>query len=261
MGERTSYEPGTFSWADLSTSDVEGAKRFYGDLFGWEIEDMPAGEGATYSMGRLRDRYVAAIAELRDEEKSQGIPPHWNNYVTVDDLEASTDRARQLGGNVLVEPFDVLEAGRMAVLQDPTGAVFMVWEPRDHIGAGLVNEPGCLTWNDLSTPDPDAAREFYGGLFGWRAEAVDAPGVDYSVWYNGDRTNGGMLRITEQMQGIPPNWMPYFAVESVEDTTRKIEAGGGKRVVGPSEVPYGRFVVATDPQSAHFAIFEGEFDD
>jgi predicted enzyme related to lactoylglutathione lyase len=261
MGERTRYDPGTFSWADLSTSDVEGAKRFYADLFGWEAEDMPAGEGITYSMCRLDGRNVAAIAEQREDEERHGIPPHWNNYVTVENLDARTEKARELGANVLAEPFDVLDAGRMTVLQDPTGATFMLWEPREHIGAGIVNEPGCLTWNDLSTPDPDAAREFYGALFGWRAAAIDAPGADYSVWYNGDRTNGGMLRITEQMQGVPPNWMPYFAVESVDETVQAIESGGGTRVAGPNEVPNGRFVVATDPQGAHFATFEGQFDD
>ncbi|MDQ4131039.1 MAG: VOC family protein [Actinomycetota bacterium] len=261
MGERARYEPGTFTWVDLSTSDAEGAKRFYGDLFGWEAEDMPAGDGAIYSMCRLRARYVAGISEQGEPETRRGMPPHWNNYVTVDDLEAATERARALGGNVLAEPFDVLDAGRMAVIQDPAGATFMLWQARRHIGAGLVNEPGCLTWNDLSTPDPDAAMDFYRGLFGWRAEAVDAPGADYWVWYNGERTNGGMLRITERMPGVPPNWMPYFAVDSVDEALGTVESGGGRRVAGPNEVPYGRFVVATDPQGAHFAVYEGEFDD
>ena len=261
MGERTSYKPGTFSWADLGTTDVEGAKRFYSDVFGWEPEDMPAGEGQIYTMCRLRGKYVSAIASQQEQEREMGIPPHWNSYVTVEKADDAAARARELGGNVLAEPFDVLTVGRMAVIQDPTGAVLCLWEPREHIGAELVNEPGAMTWNDLNTTDPDAAQEFYGGLFGWRTEKLDVPGLDYRIWFNGDRSNGGMAKLGEDMAGIPPHWVPYFASDDLGAARSKIEAGGGSVMVGPQEVPQGSFIGCTDPQSAAFFVFAGEFDD
>ena len=251
MGERTTYKPGTFSWADLGTTDVEGAKRFYTDVFGWEPEDMPAGEGMTYTMCRVRGKNVSAMSAQPEQEREMGIPPHWNNYVTVASVNETAGKARELGGNVLAEPFDVLTVGRMAVIQDPTGAVLCLWEPRESIGAELVNEPGAMTWNDLNTPDPDGAQEFYGGLFGWRAERMNGGGIDYWVWFNGDRSNGGMARLGEDMAGIPPHWVPYFASADLGGTRSKIEAGGGSVMIGPQEVP----------QGASFFTFAGEFDD
>src|SRR6185503_10813070 len=187
MGERTSHAPGTFSWVDLSTTDPRAAKSFYGDLFGWEFDDLPVGDGQTYSMCRVGGRAVCALSEQREE----GIPPHWNNYVTVDDLDARTAKAGELGGSVFAEPFDVLEAGRMSVVADPTGAIFCMWEPRNSIGAELVNVPGALTWNELATMDIGRAKEFYGALFDWRLEDMEGSEIPYTIILNGDRSNGG----------------------------------------------------------------------
>src|SRR3954466_4352156 len=153
MGERTSHAPGTFSWADLGTSDADGAKVFYGGLLGWEFEDMPVPEAPPYSMATIGGRTVAALYAMRDEQ----APPAWLSYVTVEDPEAIAVRATDLGGRVISEPFDVMEAGRMAVLQDPTGAVFAVWQPRANIGAELVNDVGALCLNQLNTSEPEAA--------------------------------------------------------------------------------------------------------
>ncbi len=139
MGERTVYPSGTFSWADLGTTDFAGAKTFYKELFGWELEDMPAGEGFVYSMARLDGKYVAAIYEQMEEQRAQGVPPNWLSYITVDDLEARTAEAERLGAGVLSPPFDVLDSGRMSLVSDPTGAVFSMWQPGNHIGAQLVN--------------------------------------------------------------------------------------------------------------------------
>lgn len=259
MGERSEHKPGTFSWADLATSDPDAAKGFYADLFGWSYEDMPVDGGGTYTMSTLDGATVSALSALRDEERSMGVPPHWNNYVTVDDVDTRVARAGELGGTVVVPPFDVMTAGRMAVVQDPTGGIFSMWEPRDHIGATRVNEPGCLTWNDLVSTDPAAAREFYGGLFGWRYEAMGEGAGEYWICFNGERTNGGLMKTPAE--GMPSVWYPYFAVEDVDAAKEKIEAGGGQAMVGPEEVPQGRFVVGADPQGAMFAVFEGEFDD
>jgi predicted enzyme related to lactoylglutathione lyase len=253
MGERTSHPHGTFSWVDLATTDPDGAKAFYGRLFGWEGEDMPAGEGMTYTMFSVRGRNVAAVAEQMEDERAAGIPPHWNNYVTVDDVDAVAGRVGELGGTVLAGPFEVLEAGRMAVIADPTGAVLSLWQPRKHIGAGLVNDAGSLTMNSLTTPDPERAAEFYEALLGWTV-ALDPV---YSSFKVGDRLNAGMQKDTETQ----PNWLPFFTVEDADEAAATVRDGGGRVLVEPSEVPAGRFAVFADPAGAAFAIFEGEVDD
>ncbi|HEX8053517.1 MAG TPA: VOC family protein, partial [Thermoleophilaceae bacterium] len=256
MGERTEYKPGTFSWAELATTDPDGAKGFYGGLFGWEAQDMPAGESGVYTMCSLRGSYVGAVMEQGEQEREMGIPPHWNNYVTVDDVDASTARASELGATVAAGPFDVMEAGRMSAIQDPTGAFLCLWQPRDHIGASLVNEPGCLTWNDLNTPDPDTAREFYEALFGWTYEKMDSDEADYWITWNGERTNGGLMRM--ETEGAPSFWIPYFAVEDVEAATEKATSSGGGKHKGPITVPVGRFSILHDPAGAVFAVYEGK---
>jgi predicted enzyme related to lactoylglutathione lyase len=261
MGERTSHSPGLFSWVDLATTDPAGAKSFYGGMFGWEFDDQPVGDGIVYTMCRLDGRAVCAISQQREDERAQGIPPHWNSYVTVDGVDACTAKAAELGGTVLVEPFDVMEAGRMSVVADPTGAVLSLWEPRQSIGAELVNVPGALTWNELGTKDVDTAKDFYAGLFGWRYEVIEGEGLQYTVIRNGDRTNGGIRAQTEQEAGVPPNWLAYFATASCDDTVASAQQSGGNTLVPPMSVPAGRFTVTSDPQGAVFATFEGEFDD
>jgi predicted enzyme related to lactoylglutathione lyase len=259
MGKRTEHAPGTFSWVDLSTTDAEGAKSFYADLFGWDLEDMPAGEGMTYTMARVDGDYAAALYEQMDEERSQGVPPHWNSYVTVDSVDEVASRTEELGGTVMMEPFDVLDVGRQTVIQDPTGAVLCAWEPRAMIGAGVVNVPGALTWNELHTGDIDAAISFYTDLFGWSTEAMDTKGGPaYHVIKNGERSNGGIMDV---QAGEPPNWLPYFHVSRLEDTISKAEAGGGGKLAGPMPMPSGRIAVLRDPQGAAFALWEGDVQD
>src|SRR5215216_4226630 len=172
MGERTSHAPGTISWTDLATNDQEAAKAFYGALFGWEFEDMPAGEGVVYSMAPLNGKYAAAVSPQQEAEAAQGVPPHWNIYVTVEDVDAAAGKVAEGGGQLFAEPFDVFDAGRMAVLADPTGAALCLWQPGRHIGAEIVNEPGAFTWADCATPDADTAQAFYSGLLGWRFEQL-----------------------------------------------------------------------------------------
>jgi uncharacterized protein len=260
MGERTSYEPGAFSWTDLATTDQEAAKAFYQPLFGWDCDDAPVGDGMYYSMMSIEGRAVAAVAQQPAAMREQGVPPVWNSYVTVEDAEATAARVAELGGTVMSKPFDVLEAGRMAVLQDPQGAVFMAWQPRASIGAELVNVPGALTMNQLNTSDPDAAIRFYSELFGWDVRAVDAPGVEFWGMYNEGTLNAGMMKQPPEGLGGPPHWLVYFAVESLEDTLRQVREGGGEVVVPTTGVDSGQFAVARDPQGAHFALFEGDLD-
>jgi predicted enzyme related to lactoylglutathione lyase len=255
MGERTSYAPGTFSWAELATSDGEAAKGFYATLFGWDYDDNPIGDGQVYSMARRDGRHVAA---LFDSEQ----PPHWNCYVTVESADDATARAGEHGATVMMEPFDVMEVGRMSVIADPTGAALCLWEPRSHIGASLVNTPGAMTWNDLVTPDPVAAARFYEALFGWTTEEVpDAGG--YRVIRNRDRANGGMMPLDPQRMGpaAPPNWMPYFGHEDVERLVEEVGGLGGRVLTGPVRMPQGSIAVLADPQGAVFAVWTGEYED
>jgi uncharacterized protein len=268
MGERTSYQPGTFSWTDLGTTDADGAKAFYTQLFGWEPEDVPVGGDETYTMLRLGGKTVAALYE-RDS-----IPhPAWASYVTVEDADAATARAKELGGTLMLEPFDVLDAGRMAVLQDPTGAVFAVWQPNENIGAELVNDPGAMTLNQLNTTDVSAARDFYGELFGWRVEQVSTGEQEYWGLYNGDNLNGGMMPLPEQaaQAGAPPHWLVYFTSTDLDVAASRIGELGGQVIVPPMAIPGvasepgqevsgGRICVAQDAQGAVFGLFEGRTD-
>lgn len=264
MGERTSHPPGTFSWVDLAAGDLDGATAFYEGLLGWSHVDNPIGDGSVYRMFQLRGMHVAAGAQLRDEERSHGIPPHWNNYVTVSSADETAARVNDLGGNLMLDPFDVFDAGRMAVFTDPTGAVLCIWEPREHIGAQLVNDPGCLTWNELSTTDVERAKSFYSDLFGWSYDDVGTAETPYTTIRNGDRMNGGIRPLGEQEQriGVPPNWMPYFTSAALDESVAKATELGGTVMVGPMEILQGsRIAVARDPQGAVFALFEGETED
>ena len=250
MGERTDHAPGTFSWADLSTTDTDGAKAFYTGLFGWDTEDTPIPEGGVYTMLSKGGKTVAALSGARE-----GQPSAWNSYVTVESADASAAAAKEQGGTVAMEAFDVMDVGRMAVVQDPTGAFFAVWEPRASIGAERVNEPGALTLNQLNTSNPERAQEFYEGVFGWRFESVEGGDMPYWGIYEGDRLNGGM------MEQSPSAWLVYFGSESVDDDAGTIAELGGTVIVPPMPVPGGRILVAQDPQGAVFALLSGRFDD
>jgi uncharacterized protein len=249
MGERTEHAPGTFSWADLSTTDTEGAKAFYTGLFGWDTEDNPLPEGGVYTMLAKGGKAVGGLSATME-----GQPAAWNCYITVESADGSAAAAGEQGGTVVMEPFDVMEVGRMAVVQDPTGAFFYLWEPRGSIGAERVNEPGALTINQLNTSDPGRAQEFYEGVFGWRFDAVSEDPPYWGI-FNHDRLNGGM------MEESPSAWLAYYGSESVDDDAGRIAELGGQVIVGPMDVPGGRILVAMDPQGAVFGLFSGRFDD
>ena len=179
MSERTKYAPGTFSWTDLTTTDQHAAKAFYGELFGWDAEDHPVGEGMIYSMMQIGGKDVAAISPQMQAQRDAGAPPSWNSYVTVESVDESADRAGKLGATVIAPPFDVMDVGRMAVIQDPQGAVLELWEPKLHIGASLVNAHGALSWNELATVDLDGSADFYRELFGWKIEPMEGMAMPY----------------------------------------------------------------------------------
>ena len=259
MAERSGYTSGTFCWAELATNDQQAAKSFYGGLFGWDADDTPVDDtGSYYSMQLIDGKPVAAIAAQPQQQRDAGVPPLWNSYISVDSADAVADRAKELGATLHAPPFEVMSVGRMAVIQDPQGAYFMPWEPRDHFGAALVNQPGALVWNELQSPDLDASAAFYGPLFGWELE--ESPGAlgRYLMIKNGDSYNGGMRELTPPS---PPNWLTYFAAEDLEQALAKLGELGGSTIAGPIDIEVARIAVVADPQGAVFVLYAGQLDD
>jgi uncharacterized protein len=255
MSERTSYLPGTPCWIDLGTPDQDAAAEFYGGLFGWSVEeDENAEETGGYRVAKLKGEAVGGVMKLMQE----GQPPAWSSYVSVEDADATAAKAQEAGGTVMIEPMDVLDYGRMAFIVDPTGAVIGLWQPGRNIGAGLVNEPGALAWNELETRDPDAAKAFYSAVFSWSFEDHDMPGMGtYTELKLGDHTIGGMANITGRVPDeVPAHWMVYFAVEDADASVEQIKAGGGRVDFGPIDIPAGRFAMAADPWGAAFAVIK-----
>jgi predicted enzyme related to lactoylglutathione lyase len=255
MGERTSHAPGTFSWTDLATTDPDDAKRFYTGLFGWDYEDLPIPDDGVYTMLRKDGKEVAALSQA-----PEGVPTFWGSYVTVESADSTATKATDLGGTIVAGPFDVMEAGRMVTIQDPTGAMFSAWEAHCNIGASLVNVPGALTLNQLSTPDVETAERFYTELFGWRTEKVSGGDMPYWGIYLGDRVNGGMMPVDPD-GGVPPHWLTYFGSADVDADAGKAGELGGQVMLPPMDVPGGRIAVVRDPQGAMFGLFGGRFDD
>jgi predicted enzyme related to lactoylglutathione lyase len=255
MGERTQYTPGSFCWCDLTTTDQDAAKAFYSGLFGWEAKDMPVDERTSYSMMRLDGKSVAAIAPQPPQQREAGVPSMWNSYVSVESADAALERAKELGGTAHAPAFDVMEAGRMGVVQDPQGAYFMVWQPRGNIGAGLVNAPGALVWNELSSPDLDASSTFYSGLFGWEITPFENSPTPYLGIKNGAANNGGMREPSPP--GTPPHWLAYFGVQDIDAALAKVQELGGTKLAGPIDITMAKIAVVQDPQGAVLALYAG----
>ena len=257
MPEVTSHSHGAPSWADLATTDPAAALAFYSALFGWEDDPQPMGPDAFYHMQKLNGLEAAAIFQQMEQERDQGIPPHWNTYITVDDVDSIAQQAVELGGAVVFGPFDVFEAGRVAFIQDPQGAVFAAWQPKQHIGARVKFEPGALTWNELQTSDLDAAIEFYCRLLGMeRGETMDE--IDYTLLRVQGTEVAGVVQIAPDWGPAPPSWLVYFDADNVDETVAQAQTLGGGVIVPATDVPdIGRFAVLQDPQGAVFAVFKG----
>jgi predicted enzyme related to lactoylglutathione lyase len=243
------YEPGVFSWIDLGAPDPQQAADFYGELFGWEAPEGPEESGG-YRVAMVGDAAVAGIGP----QQAPG-PPYWTTYVNVTSADETAERVTAEGGQVLVPAMDVLDAGRMAVFMDPAGAVFSVWQPNQHPGAQLVNEPGTWSWNELITTDVEGAKAFYGAVFGWGSETHgEGPGA-YTEWQQGGRSIGGMMPKQPAMpEEMPPNWGVYFSVADVDAAVDRVQALGGSVLMPPFEVEPGRMAVVMDPGGAPFNV-------
>jgi len=245
--------PGVFCWPELATTDAAAAKTFYGGLFGWIHRDAPAGPGRSYTIFSLAGRDAAALYSLAEATGERGVPPHWNSYVAVASADESARVATSLGGTVLSDPFDVGTNGRTAVVEDPQGATLCLWEARDRAGIGVEDEIGSLCLTELATPDVDAARRFYGGLFAWTFRK--SPGASaYTEIAAGKRFIGGIVEIGKEWGPTPPSWSPYFRVADCDVTVAEAKAGGARALAGPSDIPnLGRYALLADPQGATFA--------
>ena len=253
MSERTSYEPGTPSWVDLSTSDPAAAKEFYGGLFGWEAADAGSvEETGGYAMFTLRGKQVAGVSPLMDPNQ----PQVWSTYISTDDADAAVARARDAGAQVIVEPMDVMDAGRMAFVAHPAGGFVGMWQPGNHIGAQLINEPGSLTWNQLHTRDRDGAAAFYGAVFGWTLGDFGGMGV----WNLGENGIGGIMDMPPGTPDeVPPFWITIFSVADADESVAKATELGGAVVSPPTDLEgIGRFALLTDPQGVYFGIIASD---
>jgi predicted enzyme related to lactoylglutathione lyase len=273
MPERDHYIPGVPCWVDSSQPDPEAARDFYGGLFGWEFEDvMPEGSEAKYFMGRLQGFDVAAVGSI-----PEAAPPiaMWNTYISVESADETASTVLDAGGAAMMEPFDVMDAGRMAVFTDPEGAAFCVWRAKENIGARLVNDPGTLNFNGLNTRDTESAKSFYGSVFGWKALNVGGGAEMWTLHGYGDDLERDNPRIREQIteaggpEGFeevvasinpisdeqpdtPAHWSVTFAVEDADATAEKATELGGSVVVPPFDAPWVRATVLRDPQGASF---------
>ena len=250
------HAPGTFCWVELATTDQNAAKQFYAPLFGWTSEDSPMGPGEFYTMFKTHGGEAGSAYTMRPQERSVA-PPHWNLYIAVQDTDATAKRAAQLGGTVVMQPFDVMTFGRMAVIVDPTGAPFCIWQPKQHIGITVAEEPGTICWADLYTGDIERAKNFYAALFGWNLTYSPNDPGGYLHIQNGEEYIGGIPKLELGEQGPPPNWNVYFLVKDCAGSTEKAKALGGRVFEGPRMIEnVGTFSVIADPQGAVFSVFE-----
>lgn len=249
---------GTFCWFELATTSSSQAVGFYHQLFDWESQVTPLPGGATYTLLSAGGSPVGAAYDMTPN-LGGNLPPHWVSYVCVEDVEASAARAKELGGTLLKEPFDVLDLGRIALLRDPTGGKLALWQvkksnaPRASID---YRAPGRVCWCELQTRGASRAAAFYEALFGWRLSAKND--ADYIQFFLGDAPLGGFFELESKpgLESIPPAWMVFFATDDVDASAQKVKALGGQVQAPPMDLPHvGRFAVVADPQGAVFTLF------
>jgi uncharacterized protein len=250
MPEFNGYPAGTPSWVDIGTPDVEAAKAFYGQLFGWEFVDQGPNAGG-YHMCNLRGKPVAGLGPAQDPG-----PPHWTTYVAVDDTDTAVKAVESAGGTVLAT-MDIPEAGRMAVCTDSTGVAFSVWQAGQHGGVAIANEAGAFSWSELNTRDTAKAIPFYESVFGWKAETMTEP-MPYTQLMLDGKSIAGMMDVTGRVPDeVPAHWLVYFGTDNCDGAVETTEKAGGALRVGPVDIPdMGRFAVLNDPQGAVFAVFQ-----
>jgi uncharacterized protein len=256
MTEKTSYK-GRFVWYDLMTSDPTAAKKFYGTLFGWTAKEDEVGSAGTYTMFRNQSKEFGGLMEIG---KDRPMPSYWIGYVAVEDIHAAAGRVPGAGGRVAHPPTEIPDVGHFAVIIDPQGAAFCLFQGREMEGADdwqIPCGPGTVAWNELMTTNPQAAAGFYKGICGWSSREEDMGSMGkYWIFRSGEKDVAGMMPIPPGSQG-PPAWLSYFQVADVDQSTKKAQELGGKVFVQPTDIPnIGRFSVTADPTGAMLALFK-----
>ena len=257
MANNTGNAAGSFCWIELATTDQNAAKNFYTSLFGWAVTDNPMGPSDFYSIFKLNGRDTGAAYTMRQEQRAQGIPPHWMLYISVESADQSAAKAAQAGGTVLAPPFDVMDFGRMAIIQDPTGAVFALWQAKAEGHGMTAASDNAFCWADLSTPDPERAGKFYAELFGWSMMKDEKDPSGYIHIKNGEHFIGGIPPAAHRNPNTPPHWLAYFQVANPENATTKVPQLGGKVLMPARQMEnVGTWSIVADPQGAVFALFK-----
>ena len=260
MEQNTTARVGDFCWVDCAAQDPAAAQEFYGSLFGWSFEHDDNG-GMPYITLKAGEQAIGGMYQLMDEQKEQGVPPHWLGYVKVEELEPTLAKVGEHGGVVVMEPCEVPDHGRLAVVQDPTGATFAMWQPGGHDGSAYCPDEGMPTWFECMTTDIGAATAFYSAVFGWGVAehpTVDA-GMNYKVFMNGEIPAGGCMQMGEEFGGAPSHWMVYFHVQDPDAVAERIAAGGGNVFMPPMDVAgVGRFGGGMAPDGAAFSFIRLE---
>ncbi len=251
MPEKTSYAPGTPCWIDIGT-DLEPAKAFYTALFGWSTADAGPPE-LTGGYGFFTDADGKTLAGFGPQQNPG--PPFWSCYVAVADADETAAKVTAAGGTVVVPPMDVMDAGRMAVFQDPEGAFFSAWQAGNMIGSQVVTEPNAFVWSELNTRDPEAAKAFYPAVFGWDPQTSPGEDMAYTEWKVDGDSIAGMMEMPPMVPAeVPPYWLVYFAVTDTDATVARAKELGGQAMLEGMDTPAGRIGVLADPQGAAFAV-------
>ena len=250
----TKYPENVFSWVDLASTDPDTSKAFFSGLFGWNYIDLPTPMGGDYTMCQIDGKNVAGLSGMPPQMQAQGVPSFWTSYVNSSDVDAIGAKIAEAGGQLMMPPMDVMESGRMLVAMDPEGAVFGVWQAKQHIGAQLCNMPNTLVWNELATRDAAAATAFYSAVFGW---TVAQDEIGYGMISADSRRQAGMISMDASWEGIPANWGVYFLVENADATAAKVTELGGTVINGPFPAgEVGKIAILSDPTGAMFNAIE-----
>ena len=259
MPEFTTHRPGTVCYVELATNNTDIANKFYSDLFGWAIQNEDMGEMGIYSQFLLNDKITSAMYKLMPEQESQGVPPHWATYFAVEDCEATTNLAVDIGGTLVAGPMNVADFGRLSVISDPAGATFCIWQTISKHGVELRDENNTVCWSELMTTDAPGAKEFYGRLFQWQAKDMDMgeAGIYSMLGGSDELPTAGLMTIDKKMGPIPPHWSNYFQIDDCLAAEKKALGMGAKCIVPTSPIPgKGVFCMLADPTGAVFGLYQ-----
>lgn len=258
MPEFQKRAAGTFCWSECNANDPAAARQFYSKVFGWQMKDMeqPMSDGSIYGMAQINGKNVCGVMQLPAEAKKMGAPPHWLNYVAVDNCDEMAKKCTTLKGKVMVQPMDV-GPGRMCLIQDPTGGICAMWQSEHSMGPYLYDEPNTMCWNELMTSNMDVAGSFYARLFDWKPEPQNMGDMKYTTFTSGEVMVGGMYLTPKEMKNMPSNWSSCFRVNNCDQTCELITQNGGKILNPPMDIPdIGRYAMCMDPQGAMFTLLQ-----